>query len=130
MFEFRECSKNLDFVRKVQDDFESRVELVSTSKVKNLIARLRGLFKPERKQEKLEQLERERQEKKLEEANIHLIKYYMTIIYCFLLRIYKLWLHYRFEKENQCLFLFYECLLYQKQNRMSIKRLQKTYKVW
>lgn len=75
IFEFRECSKNLDFVRKVQDDFESRVELVSTSKVKNLIARLRGLFKPERKQEKLEQLERERQEKKLEEANIHLIKY-------------------------------------------------------
>lgn len=73
--EFKDCSENLNFVREVQDDFESKVELVSTSKVKNLIARLRGLFKPERKQEKLEQLERERQEKKLEEANIHLIKY-------------------------------------------------------
>lgn len=73
--EFKDCSENLNFVREVQEDFESKVELVSTSKVKNLIARLRGLFKPERKQEKLEQLERERQEKKLEEANIHLIKY-------------------------------------------------------
>lgn len=73
--EFKDCSENLNFVREVQDDFESKVELVSTSKVKNLIARLRGLFKPERKQERLEQLERERQEKKLEEANIHLIKY-------------------------------------------------------
>lgn len=73
--EFKDCSENLNFVREVQEDFESRVELVSTSRVKNLIARLRGLFKPERKQEKLEQLERERQEKKLEEANIHLIKY-------------------------------------------------------
>lgn len=73
--EFKDCSENLNFVKEVQDDFESRVELVSTSKVKNIIARLRGMFKPERKQEKLEQLERERQEKKLEEANIHLIKY-------------------------------------------------------
>lgn len=73
--EFKDCSENLNFVREVQEDFESRVELVSTSKVKNLIARLRGLFKPERKQEKLEQLERERQEKKLEEANVHLAKY-------------------------------------------------------
>ena len=73
--EFKDCSENLNFVKEVQDDFESRVELVATSKVKNLIARLRGMFKPERKQEKLEQLERERQEKKLEEANIHLIKY-------------------------------------------------------
>ena len=33
------------------------------------------MFKPERKQEKLEELERDRQEKKLQEANIHLIKY-------------------------------------------------------
>lgn len=73
--EFKDCSENLNFVKEVQEDFESRVELVSTSRVKNLIARLRGLFKPERKQEKLQQLERERQEKKLEEANIHLIKY-------------------------------------------------------
>lgn len=73
--EFKECSENLNFVREVQDDFESRVELAPTSKVKNLFARLRGMFKPERKQEKLEELERERQEKKLEEANIHLIKY-------------------------------------------------------
>ena len=73
--EFRDCSENLNFVREVQDDFESRVELAPTSKVKNLFARLRGIFKPERKQERLEELERERQEKKLEEANIHLIKY-------------------------------------------------------
>ncbi len=73
--EFKECSENLNFVREVQDDFESRVELAPTSKVKNFFARIRGMFKPERKQEKLEQLERERQEKKLEEANIHLIKY-------------------------------------------------------
>lgn len=73
--EFRDCSENLNFVREVQDDFESRVELAPTSRVKNLFARLRGIFKPERKQERLEELERERQEKKLEEANIHLIKY-------------------------------------------------------
>lgn len=73
--EFKDCSENLNFVREVQDDFESRVALAPTSKVKNIFARLRGLFKPERRQEKLEQLERERQEKKLEEANIHLIKY-------------------------------------------------------
>lgn len=73
--EFKDCSENLNFVREVQEDFESRVELAPTSKVKNIFARLRGLFKPERKQERLEQLERERQEKKLEEANIHLIKY-------------------------------------------------------
>lgn len=73
--EFRDCSENLNFVREVQEDFESRVELAPTSRVKNIFARLRGLFKPERKQEKLEELERERQEKKLEEANIHLIKY-------------------------------------------------------
>lgn len=73
--EFRDCSENLNFVREVQDDFESRVELAPTSKVKNIFARLRGIFKPERKQERLEELERERQEKKLEEANIHLIKY-------------------------------------------------------
>ncbi len=73
--EFKDCSENLNFVREVQDDFESKVELAPTSKVKNIFARLRGLFKPEKKQEKLEQLERERQEKKLEEANIHLIKY-------------------------------------------------------
>ncbi len=73
--EFKDCSENLNFVREVQEDFESKVELAPTSKVKNFFARLRGMFKPERKQEKLEQLERERQEKKLEEANIHLIKY-------------------------------------------------------
>lgn len=73
--EFKDCSENLNFVREVQEDFESRVEIAPTSKVKNIFARLRGLFKPERKQERLEQLERERQEKKLEEANIHLIKY-------------------------------------------------------
>lgn len=73
--EFKDCSENLNFVREVQEDFESRVELAPTSRVKNIFARLRGLFKPERKQEKLEELERERQEKKLEEANIHLIKY-------------------------------------------------------
>lgn len=73
--EFRDCSENLNFVREVQDDFESRVELAPTSKVKNFFARIRGIFKPERKQERLEELERERQEKKLEEANIHLIKY-------------------------------------------------------
>lgn len=73
--EFKECSENLNFVKEVQDDFESRVGLVSTSKVKNLFARLRGLIKPERKQERLFDLERTRQEKKLEEANIHLIKY-------------------------------------------------------
>ena len=73
--EFKDCSENLNFVREVQEDFESKVELAPTSRVKNFFARLRGMFKPERKQEKLEQLERERQEKKLEEANIHLIKY-------------------------------------------------------
>lgn len=73
--EFKECSENLNFVREVQEDFESRVELAPTSKVKNIFARLRGIFKPERKQECIERLERERQEKKLEEANIHLIKY-------------------------------------------------------
>lgn len=73
--EFKDCSENLNFVREVQDDFESRVELATTSKVKNFFARIRGMFKPERKQEKLEELERERQEKKLQEANIHLIKY-------------------------------------------------------
>ena len=73
--EFRNCSENLNFVREVQEDFESRVELAPTSKVKNFFARIRGMFKPERKQERLEELERERQEKKLEEANIHLIKY-------------------------------------------------------
>lgn len=73
--EFRNCSENLNFVREVQEDFESRVELAPTSKVKTIFARLRGIFKPERKQEKLEQLERERQEQKLEKANIHLIKY-------------------------------------------------------
>ena len=73
--EFKDCSENLNFVREVQEDFESRVELAPTSKVKNLFAKIRGIFKPERKQEKLEELERERQEKKLQEANIHLIKY-------------------------------------------------------
>lgn len=73
--EFRNCSENLNFVREVQEDFESRVELAPTSKVKNFFARIRGIFKPERKQEKLEQLERERQEQKLEKANIYLIKY-------------------------------------------------------
>lgn len=73
--EFKDCSENLNFVREVQDDFESRVELAPTSKVKNFFARIRGMFKPERKQEKLEELERDRQEKKLQEANIHLIKY-------------------------------------------------------
>jgi len=73
--DFKNCSENLNFVREVQEDFESKVELAPTSKVKNIFARLRGLFKPERKQERLEQLERERQEKKLEEANINLIKY-------------------------------------------------------
>jgi hypothetical protein len=73
--EFKECSENLNFVKEVQDDFESRIELAPTSKVKNMFARLRGLFKPERKQERLIDLERARQEKKLEEANIHLIKY-------------------------------------------------------
>ena len=73
--EFRSCSENLNFVREVQEDFESRVELAPTSRVKTLFARIRGMFKPERKQEKLEQLERERQEQKLEKANIHLIKY-------------------------------------------------------
>ena len=73
--EFKECSENLNFVKEVQEDFESRVELAPTSKVKNMFARLRGLFKPERKQERLIDLERARQEKKLEEANIHLIKY-------------------------------------------------------
>ena len=73
--EFKDCSENLNFVREVQEDFESRVELAPTSKVKNFFARIRGMFKPERKQEKLEELERERQEKKLQEANIHLIKY-------------------------------------------------------
>ena len=73
--EFRNCSENLNFVREVQEDFESRVELAPTSKVKNFFARIRGMFKPERKQEKLEQLERERQEQKLEKANIYLIKY-------------------------------------------------------
>lgn len=73
--EFRNCSENLNFVREVQEDFESRVELAPTSKVKTFFARIRGIFKPERKQEKLEELERERQEKKLQEANIHLLKY-------------------------------------------------------
>lgn len=73
--EFKDCSENLNFVREVQEDFESRVELAPTSKVKTFFARIRGMFKPERKQEKLEELERERQEKKLQEANIHLIKY-------------------------------------------------------
>ena len=73
--EFKDCSETLNFVREVQEDFESRVELVSTSKVKNIFARIRGIFKPERRQEKLEQLERERQENKLQEANIHLLKY-------------------------------------------------------
>ena len=73
--EFKDCSENLNFVREVQEDFESRVELAPTSKVKNFFARIRGMFKPERKQEKLEELERDRQEKKLQEANIHLIKY-------------------------------------------------------
>lgn len=73
--EFKECSENLNFVKEVQDDFEARIELAPTSKVKNMFARLRGLFKPERKQERLIDLERARQEKKLEEANIHLIKY-------------------------------------------------------
>ena len=73
--EFKDCSENLNFVREVQEDFESRVELAPTSKVKNFFAKLRGMFKPERKQERLAELERERQEKKLEEANIHLIKY-------------------------------------------------------
>lgn len=73
--EFKECSENLNFVREVQADFESRIELAPTSKVKNMFARLRGLFKPEKMQERLMDLERERQEKKLEEANIHLIKY-------------------------------------------------------
>ena len=73
--EFKDCSENLNFVREVQEDFESRVELAPTSKVKNFFARIRGMFKPERKQEKLEELERERQEKKLQEANIHLLKY-------------------------------------------------------
>ena len=73
--EFRDCSENLNFVREVQEDFESKVELAPTSKVKNFFARIRGMFKPERKQERLEELERERQEKKLQEANIHLLKY-------------------------------------------------------
>ena len=73
--EFRNCSENLNFVREVQEDFESRVELAPTSKVKTFFTRIRGIFKPERKQEKLEELERERQEKKLQEANIHLLKY-------------------------------------------------------
>lgn len=73
--EFRNCSENLNFVREVQEDFESRVELAPTSRVKTFFARIRGIFKPERKQEKLEELERERQEKKLQEANIHLLKY-------------------------------------------------------
>ena len=73
--EFRDCSENLNFVREVQEDFESRVELAPTSRVKTIFARIRGIFKPERKQERLEELERERQEKKLQEANIHLIKY-------------------------------------------------------
>ena len=31
--EFKDCSENLNFVREVQDDFESKVELVSTSKL-------------------------------------------------------------------------------------------------
>ena len=73
--EFKDCSENLNFVREVQEDFESRVELAPTSKVKNIFAKIRGIFKPERKQERLEELERERQEKKLQEANVHLIKY-------------------------------------------------------
>jgi hypothetical protein len=73
--EFKDCSENLNFVREVQEDFESRVELAPTSKVKTIFARIRGIFKPERKQERLEELERERQEKKLQEANIHLLKY-------------------------------------------------------
>ena len=73
--EFKDCSENLNFVREVQEDFESRVELAPTSKVKNIFAKIRGMFKPERKQERLEELERERQEKKLQEANVHLIKY-------------------------------------------------------
>ncbi|MCR5146521.1 MAG: hypothetical protein K6B70_04150 [Clostridia bacterium] len=73
--EFKDCSENLNFVREVQEDFESRVELVPTSKVKTIFARIRGIFKPERKQERLEELERERQENKLQEANIHLLKY-------------------------------------------------------
>ena len=73
--EFRSCSENLNFVREVQEDFESRVELAPTSKVKTFFARIRGMFKPERKQEKLEQLERERQEQKIEKANIHLMNY-------------------------------------------------------
>ena len=73
--EFKDCSENLNFVREVQEDFESRVELVPTSKVKTIFARIRGIFKPERRQEKLEELERERQENKLQEANIHLLKY-------------------------------------------------------
>lgn len=73
--EFKDCSENLNFVREVQEDFESRVELVPTSKVKTIFARIRGIFKPERKQERLEDLERERQENKLQEANIHLLKY-------------------------------------------------------
>ncbi|MBR2241364.1 MAG: hypothetical protein IJ890_08330 [Clostridia bacterium] len=73
--EFKDCSENLNFVREVQEDFESRVELAPTSRVKTIFARIRGIFKPERKQERLEELERERQEKKLQEANIHLIKY-------------------------------------------------------
>ena len=54
--EFKDCSENLNFVREVQEDFESRVELAPTSKVKNIFARLRGLFRPERKQERLEQI--------------------------------------------------------------------------
>ena len=53
--EFKDCSENLNFVREVQEDFESRVELAPTSKVKNFFARIRGMFKPERKQEKLEE---------------------------------------------------------------------------
>lgn len=73
--DFKECSENLNFVREVQENFESKVELAPTSKVKNLFARLRGIIKPEKKQEKLYELERERQEKKLEQANILLIKY-------------------------------------------------------
>lgn len=73
--EFKDCSENLNFVREVQDDFESKVELAPTSKMKNIFAKIRGLFKPERKQERIVELERERQERKLEEANIHLIKY-------------------------------------------------------
>ena len=73
--QFKECSENLDFVSKVQEDFEYRVALAPTSKVKNYFARLRGIIRPEIKQEKLYELERERQEKKLEQANICLIKY-------------------------------------------------------